>query len=113
MAVENTKNLAVRAFVRLAIISLINVASPAWSNHEHLRNEVNLFQDLLRSQPKVSTALRANPKLVNNKKYLDKHDELAKFLQLHPDVKRELVNHPSRIFGNYYRGDQGYWNHHR
>ena len=91
------------------LITVIGAASPAWSNHERMRNEVNLFQDFLQSHPKVSTDLRANPNLANNKKYLEKHDELAKFLKRHPDVKRELVSHPNRIFGNYYRPKQARW----
>jgi hypothetical protein len=114
MANGNTKQLNSRILLVMSlVIALIGAASPAWSDHEHMRNEVNLFHDFLQSHPKVSTELRTNPNLVNNKKYLDKHDELAKFLKRHPDVKRELVNHPSRIFGNYYRADQTRWSHNR
>jgi len=70
--------------------------SPVWSN---LRDEVRQFQLFLQDHPKVSTELRNNPNLVNNKKYLDKHDDLAKFLKRHPSVKSEIVHHPSRVFG--------------
>ena len=112
MAAGQIKNLAPRALLGTSVlIALLGAASPAWSNHGRMRNEVNLFQNFLQSQPKVAAELRTNPNLVNNKKYLDKHDELAKFLKRHPDVKRELVNHPSRIFGNYYREGQARWNH--
>ena len=100
----------VRTLVTFLMISLVLAAGPAWSSNEHMRSVVKLFHDFLLSHPKVSTELRANPNLVNNKRYLDKHDELAKFLKRHPDVKRELVDHPRRIFGNYYRADQARWN---
>jgi hypothetical protein len=113
MARRNTTQLNVQAFVTFLMISLVLAAEPVWSSNEHMRSEVNLFHDFLLSHPKVSTELRANPNLANNKKYLDKHDELAKFLKRHPDVKRELVDHPGRIFGNYYRADQARWNLHR
>ncbi len=115
MAKGKTKQLNAKVLLILSlVISLIGAASSAWSSsNEHMRSEVSLFHGFLQSHPKVTAELRTNPNLVNNKKYLDKHDELAKFLKHHPDVKRELVNHPSRIFGNYYRADQGRWNIHR
>ncbi len=112
MAIGNSKPLNSGILLVMSIvIALIGTASPARSSHEHMRSEVNLFHDFLQSHPKVSTELRTNPNLVNNKKYLDKHDELAKFLKHHPDVKRELVNHPSRIFGRYYTEEHGRWRH--
>jgi len=114
MANGKTKRLNAKVFLVLSlVIALIGGASPAWSSHEQMRNEVNLFHDFLQHHPRVSAELRTNPNLVNNKKYLDKHEDLAKFFKRHPDVKRELVNHPSRIFGNYYRADQARWNLHR
>lgn len=112
MASGNTKQLNARAPLAIfLVLSLIAVASPAWSNHEHMRNEVNLFHDFLQSHPKVSTELRTNPNLATNKKYLDKHDELVKFLKRHPDLKRELVNRPSRVLGRYYTEEHARWRH--
>ncbi|HYA27997.1 MAG TPA: hypothetical protein VEI95_04215 [Acidobacteriota bacterium] len=105
MLEKNIKIHTARAILLSLMVSFIGATGLAWADYGHMRNEVNLFQNFLRNHPKVSAELRANPKLVNNKKYLDKHEELSKFLKRHPDVKRELVNHPSRIFGNYYRTD--------
>jgi hypothetical protein len=65
----------------LLTIAALSAPSPAWSN---LRDEVRQFHVFLQNHPKVSTELRNNPNLVNNKKYLDKHDDLAKFLKRHP-----------------------------
>jgi hypothetical protein len=93
-------------------LSFFGAAAPAWSDHDQVRNEIRQFQDFLQDHPKVSTELRSNPKLVNNKNYLAKHDDLEKFFKRHPAVKRELVNHPSRVFGNYNRADQAHWSHH-
>ena len=112
MAYGNTTQLNRRILLALSfVIALIYSASPAWSSHERMRDEVNLFHGFLQHHPRVSTELRANPKLASNKKYLDKHEELAKFLKRHPDVKRELVNHPSRIFGRYYTEEHARWRH--
>ena len=97
--------------VNLAL-AFIATTTPAWSNHDQVRNEIRQFHDFLKDHPKVATELRSNPKLVNSKKYLAKHEDLEKFLKRHPDVKRELVNHPGRIFGNYYRTDQARWSDH-
>jgi hypothetical protein len=65
----------------------------------------------LQEHPKVSTELQRNPNLVNNKKYLDKHDDLETFMKRHPDVRREIVHHPGRVFGRYYREDHARWRH--
>ena len=112
MANGNTKQIKRRIILVMSlVIALIGAASPAWSSHEHMRNEVSLFHDFLQSHPRVSAELRTNPNLVSNKKYLDKHEDLAKFLKRHPDVKRELVNHPSRIFGRYYTEEHARWRH--
>lgn len=111
MGGTNIKHLGVCAlFVLSLMVSLFGVSRLAWSN---VRSEINQFHDFLQSHPKVSAELRANPNLVNNKRYLDKHDDLAKFLKHHPDVKRALVNHPSRVFGDYYRGKQAGLSYHR
>ena len=83
----------------------LSAPSPAWSN---LRDEVRQFHVFLQDHPKVSTELRNNPNLVNNKKYLDKHDDLEKFLKRHPSVKSEIVHHPSRVFGRYYRDQRNH-----
>ena len=90
------------ATICLALAFLIP-AGAAWSDHDRLRNEVRQFHSFLQTHPKVWSELRSDPKLVNSKRYLDKHDDLESFLKRHPRVKQEIVNHPSRVFGNYYR----------
>src|SRR6266576_1935880 len=47
--------------------------------------------------------------LVSSKKYLDKHDDLEKFLKRHPAVKREILDHPRRAFDRSYRDDHPSW----
>jgi hypothetical protein len=78
-------------------------SATAWCEQDRLRNEVRQFHIFLHSRPKVANELRSNSTLVNSKRYLDSHDDLAKFLKRYPRVKLEIVNHPSRVFGSYYR----------
>ena len=102
MAASRIDRVALRALFALSLtFSLFAFAHPAWSS---LRSEVNQFHEFLQGHPRVSADLRANPNLVNNKRYFDRHDDLAIFMRHHPDVKRELINHPKHIFSNYYRG---------
>lgn len=99
------KPLGNRFFGVLLTIAALSVPSPVWSN---LRDESSSISAFLQDHPKVSTELRNNPNLVNNKKYLDKHDDLEKFLKRHPSVKGEIVHHPSRAFGRSYRDQRNH-----
>lgn len=80
----------------IAAATLFVAPGFAWSS---LRDEIQEFHAFLRDHPKVSTDLRTNPNLVKNKKYLDKHDDLDKFLKRHPAVKNEILRRPRRVFG--------------
>lgn len=94
-----------KAFSRLSAAAVLLAAiiiAPGLARSS-MRDEVRQFHDFLQDHPKVSTELRSNPNLVNNKKYLDKHDDLEKFLKRHPAVKNEIIRHPRRVFGRYYR----------
>jgi len=92
-----------RCIISLSLaLACVVFAAPAWSDHDRLRNEVRQFHRFLQNHPKVKDDLRNNPKLVNNKKYLDKHDDLENFLKRYPRVSQEIVNHPSQVFGTYY-----------
>ena len=110
MAASHIDHVALRGFFALSLTFwLFALASPVWSS---LRSEVNQFHEFLQSHPRVSAELRANPNLVNSTRYLNKHDDLAVFMRHHPDVKRELVNHPGRVFGSYYRIKPARLSHH-
>jgi len=75
MAASHIDHVALRVLFALSLtFSLFAFASPVWSS---LRSEVNQFHEFLQSHPRVSAELRTNPNLVNSKRYLDKHDDLA------------------------------------
>jgi len=107
MNTKNLQNLAVNAVFALTVIfSLVSLPGPAWSDYAQMRDEVAQFHDFMEKHPKVSTDLQANPQLVNDRKYLDKHEEVRKFLRQHPTVQQEIANHPRRVFGRYYIDDR-------
>ncbi|MBM4260309.1 MAG: hypothetical protein FJ145_02600 [Deltaproteobacteria bacterium] len=65
-----------------------------------MKAEIQSFHAFLRDHPRVSTELQANPRLAGNRKYLDKHEDLKKFLRRHPAVQHEVINHPRNVFGS-------------
>ncbi|HYA29396.1 MAG TPA: hypothetical protein VEI95_11310 [Acidobacteriota bacterium] len=94
-------------FVLFLAISLLGRSSQAWSdNYAQTRDEVTQFHDFMKKHPSVSTDLQNNPQLVNDRKYLDKHEEVKKFLKQHPAAKQEIAAHPTRVFGRYYIDDR-------
>jgi len=49
---------------------------------------------------------RQIPRLVHNRNYLDKHEEVREFLRHHPAVRAEIANNSRRVFGRYYIDDR-------
>lgn len=88
------------------ILTILLFSSQAWSDYAQMRDEVVQFHSFMLKHPSVSTELQANPQLVNDRKYLDKHEEVKKFLKQHPAVQREIAEHPRRVFGRYYIDDR-------
>ena len=94
-------------FALILTIPFLSFSSPAWSDdYSRMRDEVTQFHSFMLKHPGVSTDLQNNPQLVNDRKYLDKHEEVKKFLKQHPGVKAEIAGHPRRVFGRYYIDDR-------
>ena len=107
MDIENVHTFPRSAFFSLILtISLLSFSSQAWSDYAQMRDQVAQFHSFMSKHPSVSTDLQANPQLVNDRKYLDKHQEVKKFLKQHPAVKQEIAEHPRRVFGRYYIDDR-------
>ena len=107
MKTNKPQNLsALLACALLLTISLLGVASPAWSDYRQMSNEMAQFHAFMRKHPGVSSDLQANPQLVNNRNYLEKHDEVREFLRHHPAVRDEIAQNPRRVFGRYYIDDR-------
>jgi hypothetical protein len=80
-------------------LSLLAIPGSAWSS---LRDDIRDFHMFLQDHPRISSELRANPNLVNNRRYLDDRDELARFLRRRPGLRQEIVYNPDRVFSRYY-----------
>src|SRR5688572_7973155 len=78
---------------------LLAVPGSAWSS---LRDDIREFHMFLQDHPRISSELRANPNLVNNRRYLDERDELARFLRRRPGLRQEIVYNPDRVFSRSY-----------
>jgi hypothetical protein len=108
MDIENLHIFSRSAFFALILtISLLSFSSRAWSDdYAQMRDEVAQFHSFMIKHPGVSTDLQNNPQFVNDRKYLDKHEEVKKFLKQHPAAKQEIAEHPRRVFGRYYIDDR-------
>jgi hypothetical protein len=93
-------------FALIVTISLFSLSSQARGDYAQMRDEVAQFHSFMIKHPSVSTDLQSNPQLVNDRKYLDKHEEVKKFLKKHPNVQKEIAEHPRRVFGRYYIDDR-------
>jgi len=107
-----------RRFVKLIFalslgLSFLGTANVAWSDHDRVRTEMRQFRDFLRDHPRIATDLRTNPNLVYNRRYLERHDELDRFLRRHPAVRREIADRPGNVFGRYSSNDYYHprWSH--
>jgi len=113
-------NLKNTSFGRIAFIavflslSVLGFSSQAWSDsYTQMQDQVSQFHRFMIDHPSVATDLQNNPQLVNDRKYLDKHDEVKDFLKRHPSVKQEIAQHPRRVFGRYYIDDRHEYSDHR
>jgi len=73
-----------------------------------MRDQVAQFQNFMAEHPSVWNDLRANPQLVYDKKYLDKHDDVKAYLKKRPDLKQVIAENPRLVFGRDYTGGRIY-----
>ncbi len=90
--VKQAFSVAVMLALALAVLA---TPGTAWSS---LRDEVREFHLFLQNRPRISADLRANPNLVNSRRYLDQHEDLARFLRRRPALRDEIRSNPSRVF---------------
>jgi len=63
-------------------------------NNDINRAELRNFDQFLDSHPQIRAELSRNPSLVNNREYVEKHQELRTFLEGHPGVREQLRENP-------------------
>jgi len=98
-AFKNSKYISLVAIMLALALSVLSTPGTAWSS---LRDDVREFHLFLQDHPRISSDLRANPNLVHNRRYMDQHDDLARFLRNRPGLRQEIALNPDRVFGRYY-----------
>src|SRR5580704_3698237 len=58
------------------------------------RREVVDMGQFLRDHPEVAEQLQKDPKLIDNKRFVDDHPQLHQFLAEHPHVREQFDQHP-------------------
>jgi hypothetical protein len=79
--------------VGLAWLILMPATASAQKNDIN-RAELRNFDQFLDSHPQIRAELSRNPSLVNDREYVEKHQELRAFLDSHPGVREELRQNP-------------------
>ena len=88
-----TRPASLTAMLALAL-SVWVLPGTAWSG---LREDMRDFDSFLRERPRVAADLRSNPDLVNSRRYLDRHEDLARFIRNRPALREELRSNPGRV----------------
>jgi hypothetical protein len=86
------------ALVLTLALAVFAAPGTAWSS---LSDDVREFHLFMRDHPRVASDLRANPNLVTSRRYLDQHDDLARFLRRRPALRDEIRLNPNRVFNRY------------
>lgn len=58
--------------------------------------------------PEVAQQLNADPRLIDNRQYVDSHPGLHEFLESHPDARRDWKSHPYRFMHREDRFDKNH-----
>lgn len=58
---------------------------------------LNKSGNYLNQHPEMKKELAANPKLIDDPKYLSEHPGLEKELKDHPEIRNEAMNHPDQF----------------
>ena len=64
------------------------------SDNDINRHELESFDGFLDANPEVARELIKNPSLIDDQNFVNKHPNLARFLQNHPDVRKEIRENP-------------------
>ena len=75
-------------------------------NRDRDRESVAKFDQFLDSHPETAEQLRKDPSLVNNKEFIEKHDNLKEFLAQNPGVREEIRENPNAFMRQEQRFDQ-------
>ncbi len=86
------------ALVALVLLLTVGSGPPAFAqnpNPDITRTELRNFDGFLDSHPDISRDLRQDPRLIDDKAYVNGHPQLREFLVHHPNTREELRETPN------------------
>lgn len=78
-------------------LSIALSAAGAWAQDDLTRRELRNLHEFLEDHPRVAEQLRNNPSIVNDRRWVARHDNLEAFLRDNPRIRRELRENPGRV----------------
>jgi hypothetical protein len=66
-------------------------------NGDITRREVGLMNGFLNDHHEIAEQLQKDPRLIDDKQYVDNHPELHAFLADHPEVRQQFDEHPDQF----------------
>jgi hypothetical protein len=70
------------------------------------RRDVAKFDQFLDSHPETAEQLKKDPSLINNKEFIEKHENLKNFLVENPGVRDQITEHPNAFMHQEQRFDR-------
>ena len=72
----------------------------AFAQDDLARGQLRNFHQFLEEHPRIARDLRNDPSLINDRRWVERHDELHNFLRDNPQVRRELRENPGRMMAS-------------
>jgi hypothetical protein len=72
-------------------------STAALAQDDLTRGELRNLHQFLEEHPRVAQDLRNNPSLINDRRWVERHDELEDFLRNNSRIRRELRENPGRV----------------
>lgn len=79
------------------VLGLSISAGGVWAQDDLTRGELRNLHEFLESHPRVAQDLRTNPSLANDRRWVDRHNDLEAFLRDNPRIRREMRENPNRV----------------
>ncbi len=86
------------ALMALALLLIAVSGTPALAqnpNPDITRTELRNLDRFLDSHPEIARDLRQNPRLIDDRAYVNAHPQLREFLEHHPNTREELRETPN------------------
>ena len=95
---DNMKAINLLRSLALSLVLGLSISVSGVSAQDDLtRGELRNLHQFLEDHPRIARDLRNNPSFINDRGWVDRHDELQNFLRDNPRIRRELREDPRRV----------------